>query len=133
MGLLKFLPVLLGTAIFALEAYAPFATAAPVAAAVQAEKGLKLLMVRRDGCVYCNAWEAEIAPGYAKNPLGQRAPLIRVDVKGPYPDGLVLDRKPWVTPTFILLNDGQEIERYEGYPGKDRFYAVLTQMIDAPF
>lgn len=133
MGLLKFLPVLLGTAIFALEAYVPFASAAPVSAGVQAEKGLKLLMVRRDGCVYCNAWEAEIGPGYAKSPLGQRAPLVKVDLAGPYPDGLVLDRKPWLTPTFILLNDGQEMVRYEGYPGKDRFYAVLAQMIDAPY
>ena len=32
-------------------------------------------------------------------------------LKGPYPDGLALDRRPWLTPSFILLRGGQEVAR----------------------
>ncbi|MDS9467152.1 SoxS protein [Paracoccus sp. MBLB3053] len=91
---------------------------------------LRLLMVRRKGCTYCAQWDREIAPIYADHPEGRLAPLIMVDVDGPYPDGLALARMPWLTPGFILLRDGQEIGRYEGYPGADRFFPMLRGLIN---
>lgn len=91
--------------------------------------GLRLMMVRRRGCVYCAQWDREIGPDYARHAEGRAAPLLMVDVAGPYPDGLALDRTPWLTPTFILLRDGIEVVRVEGYPGADRFYRVLREMI----
>ncbi|UXU75324.1 MULTISPECIES: SoxS protein [unclassified Paracoccus (in: a-proteobacteria)] len=90
---------------------------------------LRLLMVRRAGCVYCAQWDRQIGPHYASHPLGRQAPLLSVDLDGPYPDGLALARRPWLTPTFILLQDGLEITRVEGYPGADRFFAVLADML----
>ena len=92
--------------------------------------GLRLTMVRRPGCVYCAQWDREIAPVYASRPEGRAAPLFTVDVDGPYPDGLALDRRPWLTPTFILLRGGQEVMRFEGYPGADKFFGVLRAMLD---
>ena len=83
---------------------------------------LRLLMVEKKGCIYCAAWDREIGPVYARHPEGRAAPLMMVDVDGPYPDGLALDRKPWLTPSFILLRDGLEVTRFEGYPGAERFY-----------
>lgn len=95
-----------------------------------AAPGLRLLMVRREGCVYCAEWDREIAPVYSQHVQGRAAPLMVVDLDGPYPDGLALARKPWLTPTFILLRDGTEVTRFEGYPGADRFFAVLQDMLD---
>ena len=49
---------------------------------------LRLLMVEKDGCIYCQAWDRNIGPGYAASDAGRAAPLMRVDIHGPYPDGL---------------------------------------------
>ena len=93
---------------------------------------LRLLMVEKVGCVYCEAWDRNIGPGYAASDAGRAAPLMRVDIHGPYPDGLALARRPFVTPTFILLDDGREVARIEGYPGKDAFWPMLGDMLDRP-
>jgi len=90
----------------------------------------RLLMVRRKGCVYCAQWDREIGPVYASHPEGRSAPLLMVDIDGPFPDGLALDRMPWLTPGFILLLDGQEVTRFEGYPGAERFFPVLRGMLE---
>lgn len=100
----------------------------PVAWADAAE-GIRMLMIERDGCLYCAAWEAEIGPGYAQSPTGRIAPILSVDLDGPYPDGLALARRPVMTPTFILLRDGIELGRIEGYAGKDRFYPMIGQIM----
>ncbi|MDT1063542.1 SoxS protein [Paracoccus sp. CPCC 101403] len=97
--------------------------------ALAGQADLRLLMVRRKGCVYCAQWDKEIAPVYARHPEGRAAPLLMVDVDGPFPDGLALARMPWLTPGFILLLGGQEVTRFEGYPGADKFFPVLHDMI----
>ncbi|SMO37966.1 SoxS protein [Paracoccus laeviglucosivorans] len=104
------------------------ALAAPLAAHAQTQ-GVRLMMVRRKGCVYCAQWDREIAPVYTRHAEGRAAPLFSVDVDGPYPDGLALARMPWLTPSFILLKAGSEVTRFEGYPGADKFFPVLAEML----
>lgn len=94
-----------------------------------AEPGLRLLMVEKDGCVYCQAWDRAVGPGYGASDAGRAAPLMRVDVHGPYPDGLALARRPFVTPTFILLDSGVEIGRLEGHMTEQRFHAALGALL----
>lgn len=106
------------------------ASAALAALPARAAPGLRLMMVRRRGCAYCAAWDREIGPVYASRPEGRAAPVFMVDVEGPYPDGLALDRRPWLSPTFILLRGGLEVTRFEGYPGAERFFEVLRAMLD---
>lgn len=90
---------------------------------------LRLMMVDQVGCVYCAAWDAEIGPGFGQSAEGKAAPLLRVDIDGPWPDGIVLDRRPSLTPTFILLRRGVELGRVEGYVGDTYFYPVLAEMM----
>lgn len=90
---------------------------------------IRLMMVDQEGCIYCEAWNREIGPGYPKSSEGQAAPLLRVDIDGPWPDGIALDRRPTITPTFILLRDGAEISRLEGYPGDQYFYSLIDSML----
>ncbi|SNR23120.1 SoxS protein [Paracoccus sediminis] len=91
---------------------------------------LRLLMVEKNGCVYCVAWNRNIGPGYGASEQGQAAPLQRVDIYGPWPDGLVLARRPFVTPTFILLDSGTEIGRLEGHMTARQFYPALSALLD---
>ena len=45
------------------------------------------------------------------------------------PDDLALDRRVRFTPTFLLVDDGRELARIEGYPGADFFWPLLGDML----
>ena len=90
----------------------------------------QLLMFERDGCSYCRQWNEEIAPAYPKTPEGQAAPLQRLDVNAPLPDGVTLTGPPPVfTPTFVLLSEGREVGRIEGYAGDQFFWVLLERLL----
>lgn len=102
-------------------------TAATAAAAAQ----FQLLMFERDGCSYCRQWNEEIGPAYPKTAEGQAAPLHRLDVNDPLPAGMTLTgRHPVFTPTFVLLSEGTEVGRIEGYAGDEFFWVLLTRMME---
>ena len=87
-----------------------------------------LLMAEEQGCMWCAKWNREIAHIYPKTPEGKAAPLQRYDVHGPAPEVTFL-RRVHFTPTFILVRDGVELDRIEGYPGEDFFWSLLGQML----
>lgn len=89
----------------------------------------ELLMVERDGCPWCVAWDREVAPAYAKSAEGRFAPLRRIDIADWRRAGVTFTMPPTVTPTFILVADGREIGRITGYPGADFFWGLLDEMI----
>jgi thioredoxin-related protein len=88
-----------------------------------------LLMAEEDGCYWCARWHKEIAHIYPKTAEGRAAPLRRYDLHGDTPD-VVFDRKVRFTPTFILVENGQELGRIEGYPGEDFFWGLLGMMFE---
>ncbi|SDW87045.1 hypothetical protein [Paracoccus sanguinis] len=98
----------------------------PLAAAAERS----LLMFQRDGCSYCKRWDAEIAPAYPRTAEGQAAPLVRLDIHDPLPEGVTLTgRAPVFTPTFVLTDAGTEVGRIEGYAGDEFFWVMLAQML----
>ncbi|KNG92927.1 hypothetical protein [Pseudaestuariivita atlantica] len=86
-----------------------------------------LLMAEEHGCYWCEKWNEEIAPIYPKTVEGRTAPLRRYDLHSETPD-VVFERRVQYTPTFILVEDGKELGRIEGYPGEDFFWGLLTVM-----
>lgn len=89
----------------------------------------ELLMLERPGCVWCERFDAEIAPAYPATEAGRIAPLRRVDLTEPWPEDLKDVAKERVTPTFVLVEDGQEIARMRGYPGDAFFWGLLDDML----
>lgn len=94
-----------------------------------AANAAELLMFEQAGCVYCRRWDAEIGPGYPKTKEGMLAPLKRLDIHAKVPDGIKLKRPATITPTFILIEDGQEVGRLVGYGGSEFFYEMLAGVI----
>lgn len=92
-------------------------------------QGLRLVMVDLKGCGFCAAFKREVLPVYDGTREGQAAPLSIVEIDGPWPDGIALAGRPRVTPTFILLRDGMEQARIEGYAGADSFWPGLRRML----
>lgn len=98
------------------------AVATPVVAA-------ELVMIDRQGCAYCIAWKKEVGIAYPNTDLGQFAPLRIVDIRDGAPDGIRFSRPAMFTPTFILIQQGVEIGRIEGYPGEDFFWGLFEKML----
>lgn len=98
-------------------------------AAATSALAVELVMVDQQGCHYCEAWLEEIGPAYPKTAEGKFAPLIRRDISAGAPEGSAYKRLVNFTPTFILLDDGHELARIEGYPGQDFFWPILTKLL----
>lgn len=91
---------------------------------------VELVMVEERGCAYCAAWNAEIGPIYGKTAEGRFAPLRRIELNDPaLANELSLASRPVFTPTFILVDDGRELGRIEGYPGDAFFWGLLGGLL----
>lgn len=102
---------------FVLICLAPFVRAA------------ELVMVEEQGCHWCEQWKEEIGVVYHKTDEGRAAPLRPVDIHD-LPADLTLHSRPQFTPTFILVENGEEVGRIEGYPGEDFFWPLLARLIE---
>lgn len=87
------------------------------------------MMAEEPGCIWCAAWNREVGQIYEKTGEGAAAPLRRVDITDPVPHDISLARVINFTPTFVLLIDGTETSRLEGYPGEDFFWGLLGMML----
>ncbi len=90
-----------------------------------------LVMAEEPGCIWCARWNKEISHIYPKTAEGIAAPLRRINIHEELPEDLSFLRKLHYTPTFILMVDGVETSRIEGYPGEDFFWGLLGQMLKA--
>jgi len=95
-----------------------------------AARAVELIMVEQVGCSWCERWNEEIAPIYPKTTEGKFAPLRRIDIRQE-PEDFTYARSVNFTPTFVLVEDGKELSRIEGYPGEDFFWPLLDQMLSA--
>lgn len=100
-----------------------------VLTASHASAETRLLMFEQPGCTWCARWHAEIGPAYPRTAEGRTAPLERLQLGAALPADTVIDRPATFTPTFVLVEDGREVGRIEGYPGEDFFWPLLAELI----
>lgn len=98
----------------------------PLAPAVAAAE---LVMVEQVGCAWCARWHRDIGPIYDRTPEGAFAPVRFIDLRAEPPADLAFSGPLRITPTFVLIVDGTERARFEGYPGEDFFWSLLGKML----
>lgn len=105
-----------------------FALALPFVASLQtAAADSRLIMVTSDYCPSCQAWELDVGKVYDKSPYATTLPLTRVEIGSKMP-GDVTFQKPVVgTPTFLIIHNGQEIGRQNGYIDEEMFWWWLSE------
>jgi len=91
--------------------------------------GAELVMYRRAGCPYCQAWDREIGPVYPKTDIGKSLPLRQVHLDRGKDNSVELKSPVRYTPTFVLVENGKEKARIEGYPGEFFFWGVLEKLL----
>ena len=101
-----------------------------LAAALPAAAETSLVMFTSEGCPFCKAWERDVGASYDASPYAAKLPLTRVAFNGPAPAGLALNAAVLGTPTFIVVRDGREIGRLEGYRDAEMFWLGLASYAD---
>lgn len=89
----------------------------------------ELVMYRRAGCPYCAAWDREVGPIYPKTDIGKKLPLRHVDLDRGKDNSVALKSPVRFTPTFVVVEDGKEKARIEGYPGDFFFWGILEKLL----
>ena len=85
----------------------------------------ELVMFESPACPWCRQWEEDIGRIYDKSAEGRVLPLRRVDMKDRRPADLEHIGGIVYTPTFVVLSNGIEVGRMQGYPGEDTFWWML--------
>ena len=88
---------------------------------------LELVMFETKSCPWCAEWHRVIGPIYPKTEEGKQAPLRRLELHSERPSDLKAVKPVVFTPTFVLVEDGVELGRIEGYPGEEFFWGLLAQ------
>ncbi|HEY1311926.1 MAG TPA: hypothetical protein VGF02_13340 [Pseudolabrys sp.] len=96
-----------------------------VALSLSSARAAELVMFEQAGCEWCEVFNREIAPIYAKSDEGSRAPLRRVDTAQQLPPDLAFIEPERLTPLFVLIDRDHEIGRIRGYPGEENFWGLL--------
>ena len=81
-----------------------------------AAQAAELIVFEQKGCVWCQRFDREIAPAYARTDEGKRAPLRRVDIAKPLPDDLSFFVRERFTPVLVLVEKGADLVRFGGFP-----------------
>ena len=89
--------------------------------------GTSLIMVTSKYCPFCKAWEHDVGVVYDKSSYAQILPLTRVNMGSPIPEGVVLQKPVVGTPTFLIIRDGQEIDRKRGYYDEEMFWWWISE------
>lgn len=110
-------------AVPALVALAAFLLAVPGPA-----RPAELVMVEERGCPWCARWTAEIGPIYPRTEEGRAAPLRRIDISVRDPEDFDYASRVVFTPTFVLVDEGRELGRLEGYMGDEFFWVMLDRL-----
>lgn len=108
--------------IFLILAFLVFATPAFSAS--------ELIMFNSPYCEWCELWEEEVGIVYDKTWEARIVPVRRVDIHDSRPDDLKQIRPVVYTPTFVLINDGREVGRINGYPGEGHFWGLLDEIVE---
>lgn len=112
--------------------YCPYAAAAPAqndAAGQPAPTGAELIAFEAPGCNYCPVFRRDVAPTYATTRAGKIAPLRFLDVNDRAADTLELARPITMVPTVVLMQDGVEIGRIDGYVGRENMHRILNTLL----
>ena len=99
-------------------------------AALPARADLALYMIEQRGCAWCRQWDRDVSQAYQSSDTGALAPLVRLDIRDAVPDGVRFASRPVFTPTFILVQDGAEVGRIEGYLSADFFWQHMDRLLD---
>jgi hypothetical protein len=93
--------------------------------------GFELIAFEAPGCNYCPVFRRDVLPSYPATRAGKTAPLRFIDVNEPAAERLQLSSPVTVVPTLVIMRDGVEIGRINGYFGRENMHRMLDTLLPA--
>lgn len=94
--------------------------------------GLELIAFEAPGCNYCPILRRDVLPSYAATRAGRSAPIRFIDVNDAAARGFQLSAPVTMVPTLVLVRDGVEIGRINGYFGRESMHHMLNTLLPRP-
>lgn len=87
----------------------------------------QLIVFEAKDCPFCKQFKADVLNGWQSE-----VPIVAT-LNPHAPEGWMLDKALFATPTIVLFEHGKEVSRYTGYNGdKDRFWKWLGYQLLTP-
>ena len=107
----------------------PLAQAARDAATIPAAiPQMELVVLEVDGCIYCNVFRKRHLANYKASRQGKKIPIRFVNINDPAIGHLGLTQPVGIVPTFVVLQNNEEIGRIPGLVGHREFYAAIDHI-----
>lgn len=90
---------------------------------------VELLVFEHRDCVYCRVFRADTLPRYRESENAAKAPIRFVSIEHADTTTLKLNGAIQMVPTFVLMQDGQEVGRIAGYWAPDNFFKMLSNLM----
>lgn len=81
------------------------------------------------GCRYCTAFRDNLGARYLASTTNAVAPLRYVDVGKLDASAFQLRSEITTVPTIVLLQDGKEVDRVEGYPVSEALFGMVKSRV----
>jgi len=92
-------------------------------------KATELIMFSQAGCAYCDRWNEEVGFIYSKTEEAKIAKFRELDIHKKWPVEFRNIKPIIYTPTFVIIDRGQEIGRILGYISEDFFWGHLNRIL----
>lgn len=96
---------------------------------VHTASAAQLVYVEWKDCGYCKIFNRQMVWAYGSSAVGKRVPLRRVDILRRWPADLKQVNRPSYTPVFILVENGREVGRFDGYTNPQGFKQNLQRLL----
>jgi thioredoxin-like negative regulator of GroEL len=91
----------------------------------------EIVVFEAENCTYCSAFRSQILPNYRQSPRNVELPVRFVDVNATGVDKMKLIAPIQMVPTVVMMKNGQEVDRIQGYTGPELFHQLVTKMLQA--
>lgn len=81
------------------------------------------------GCQYCTAFRDNLGARYLASTTNAAAPMRYVDVGRLDPRSFQLRSDITTVPTIVLMQDGKEVDRVEGYPLSEVLFGMVKSRV----
>lgn len=91
---------------------------------------VELVVFEHADCQYCRVFRSDVAPRYASGTQAERAPLRFINIEHTGTHGIGgLNASIHMVPTFVLMQEGREVDRIVGYWSPDNFFKMVAYML----
>jgi len=88
-----------------------------------------MVVLEVPGCIYCNVFRRQLLPTYKSSKQAKRIPIRFVNLNDPALAEIGLTQPVGIVPTFVILEDNQEIGRIPGYMSRHDFFRAIDYIL----